>query len=173
MQKEIENKLSKLSHLLETAQKPKILWEEIQIVSDHAFTLQDELTLLLDEAEESETDIQEIQDIFAAREAIWDAVSQIAKIEMQLKEKTFTKQPAEKNKKGCCRNKKKETKSHTCCHTHEDSGHHHCCGKHNHTSEHSCCCHSHEDVVNIEETCCCHHSHNEQECSYKEKNNKI
>lgn len=112
---EIKNKLTQLNHLLESAQNPKILLEEIQLVSEHAFSLQDELMTFLEEAENNEQDIQELQNIFTTREVVWDAVAQIAKREIAIKEKTYkkgistTKSKSSIHNKGNCHHHKVHT----------------------------------------------------------------
>lgn len=145
MQEEIKNHLIKLNNLLETAQNPKILLEEMQILSDKAFILQDELNVLLDKAEQAETDISELQQIFATREVVWDAITGIAKREMEVKEKSF-KNHATKPQDDLV----KTTHSHCSC-SHHAEKEHHCC--HNHTEEHHCCCH-HEEEKAPKKSCC-------------------
>lgn len=181
MYTEIKNKLTQLNHLLESAQNPKILWEEMQLVSERAFSLQDELMILLEEAENTEQDIQELQNIFTTREIVWDAVAQIAKQEMIIKEKTYKKktnaaksETSARNRSGCCRHKKTESCSqphnkqanHKGCVCHDnacheqdlrqnnDSAHTHTC-----QHRHGGCCHtnngsSFHEKTQSEDHCC-------------------
>lgn len=143
MNQDITKRLTKLNTLLETAVNPKILLEEMQILSDKAFTLQDELNALLDEAEQKETDIAELQNIFSTREVVWDAITSIAKREMQVKEKSFktTKTSPQPDRvktthsKGCANNTNEEC----CCHHHKENDA--CCCHHHESEAHHCCCH--------------------------------
>lgn len=129
MQPEIKTKLTHLNHLLESAQNPKILLEEIQIVSQKAFTLQEELMLLLDESEKTETDIPTLQTVFNTREIVWDAIAQIATQEMAIKEKTYQKKttstPHQKKKDGCCSGESCCCDHHTCSEQKDEESHCH------------------------------------------------
>lgn len=129
-------RVNQLNTLLKTAKNTKILWEEIKIVSDKAFTLQDEIIGMLDELETTEKDLIKLQSLFDTREIVWDVVAKIATREMEVKEKTT------KNRMNA--HEKKPAKTCEC-------GHNHSCGcAHNHNE---CGCHgTHED-----ECGCGHH----------------
>ena len=124
---EFTPKIKQLTALSKAAHNPKILWEEMQIVSQKAFDLQEELMALLDAAEKTETDIETVQTIFDTREMIWDVVGKIALREKEVKEKTHTKQPVKKagakGKKCCCGHDHAALD----CQEHEHS--HCCCGR--------------------------------------------
>ncbi len=135
MTQSLKKQLTHLNKLLETSQNPKIVWEEMQILAANAFDLQDQIMAELDTAEQSETDIAAVQQLFETREYVWDIMNQIALAEAHLKEKTFPNgkgekahQSAAKTQKGCC------------CghhHTHEQTG-----GCAHHHTEKECCCSS-------------------------------
>ena len=129
MQKELNKAIQKLTKLIEKSQDKKLLWEEMQIISDKAFQLQDEIMAELDKIEMTETDIAQIQAAFATRESIWNLMGQVTAREMELKEKTFRKEtPAEREERHRS--------------VRENAEHHCCCGK-NHSDEEKCC-HQHK-----------------------------
>lgn len=117
---DMTTKVNQLNTLLETANNPKILWEEVKIVSDKAFTLQDELMKILDKMEATEKDLIKLQSVFDTREIVWDLMSKIATREMEIKEKT--------------------TKNRS--HAHEKTHSKHTCGcGHSHGDTDGCGCH--------------------------------
>lgn len=139
---DLNTKVAQLNQLLETANTQKILWEEVKIVSDKAFTLQDEIIASLDKLEATEKDLIKLQSVFDAREIVWDLMAKIATRELEVKEKTT------KNHKNA---HEKTTQNHGCdCgHTHkkhacecgnecdcEDDEHDHACECGNKTSCH-------------------------------------
>ncbi len=135
MQKELNKAIQKLTKLIEKSQEKKLLWEEMQIISDKAFQLQDEIMTELDKIEMTETDIAQIQAVFATRESIWNLMGQITARELELKEKTFHKETPEEREERH-RLVREEMENHCCC------GHHHaneeeqkCC----HKSQKGCC----------------------------------
>lgn len=139
--------IQKLTNLLEQSQNKKLLWEEMQIISQKAFELQDKIMDELDEIEATETDVTKLQATFSARESIWDIMTKIAERELEMKEKTHHKETPEEREK---RHKEimtevAEEEHHCCC------GHHHsgCCGKHKHAEE----CHCHQEKP--KRKCCC------------------
>lgn len=138
MTKNLEKQLSHLAQLLQDAQNPKIVWEEMQILGEHAFDLQDEIMDNLDAAEEKETDITTVQQLFETREYVWDMMNQIALLEAQLKEKTF---PDGKGETEYNKTAQKQKKQGCCCGHHQGT---HCCS---HQDEsHEChCAHEHGD----------------------------
>lgn len=117
----LTHQIEHLEELLETAQNPKILWEEMQILGGQAFDLQDKIMLALDRAEETETDIAAVQQLFETREYVWDLMNQIALLEAHLKEKTFPNGQGEK-KAACSCHEHKDGKKHSCHCAHEHKG---------------------------------------------------
>ncbi|MBO7243961.1 MAG: hypothetical protein J6V53_01595 [Alphaproteobacteria bacterium] len=115
----IIKKIEALNKLNDQAHNPKILWEEMKLVSDKAFKLQEEILELIQNAEEKETDISVLQQLFATREIVWDLIDAIAEQELFIKETTHTPQ-----KKKCCNKKKKEE----ACECDDKN----CCCKHKH-----------------------------------------
>lgn len=151
MKQQIEQKLNRLNHLAQTAQNPKIVLEEIRLISAEAFELQDELMCLLSEAEATETDIKIVQTLFTTREAVWDSVNQIALREKEIKEshssrEAFKKHQSDSQKqseqtpKNCCCEKE-----HCCSHSKEHPSSHKCCQSHHHKEGHCCCHHTTEE----------------------------
>ena len=112
---QLAHHLHHLEEMLELANDPKLLWEEMQILGKKAFTLQEKMEAELNELEEELKEVSAVQTIFETREKMWDIMNQLAVAELKLKEKTLTK-PTKK----CC-HKKVEHKC--CCHEHTDE----CC----------------------------------------------
>ncbi|MGN1063287.1 MAG: hypothetical protein ACI4QM_03075 [Alphaproteobacteria bacterium] len=140
---EVTQKVNRLSALAQNAENKKILWEEIKILSDTAFKLQDEIMELLQELEETQTDLTKIQSVFDTREWVWNLMSKITAREMEIKEKA--------------------TKNHQNAHekhpvTHTDKCHHG--GKCNASKSDTCTCCDHEHES-------CHHEgkHHHQKCT--------
>ena len=133
----LTHQIKHLEKLLETDQNPKIIWEEMQNLGNQAFDLQDQIMLALDQAEETETDIQSVQQLFEAREYVWDLMNQIALLEAHLKDKTFPNGKGEKEHTCCHHNaeKKKGDACH-CNHTHKEG---HTCSSHSENKQ-GCCC---------------------------------
>ncbi|MBR4926926.1 MAG: hypothetical protein IKY98_01225 [Alphaproteobacteria bacterium] len=136
---EITKKVNHLSKILENTNEPKILWEEMKILSGKAFDLQDEINDALTKLEETETDLIKLQSVFDTREMVWDMIAKIAIREMEVKEK------ATKGRKNAT--EKKPAKREKCCcgHTHDDK--HDCCP----SDKQDCECHG-DDCSG-----CCHH----------------
>lgn len=126
---EITKKLNSLNKLKETAHNSKILWEEMKIVSEKSFKLQEEILELINKAEETEENITALQTLFETRELVWDIINDITTQEMVLKEATHTK-ATKKECKSSCKGKcatKRRTQQHKC-----DCQSGCCCGhKHN------------------------------------------
>ena len=112
---QLAHHLHHLEEMLELANDPKLLWEEMQILGKKAFTLQEKMEQELNELEEELKEVSAIQTIFETREKMWDIMNQLASAELKLKEKTLTKSTKK------CGQKKAEHKC--CCHEHEDK----CC----------------------------------------------
>ena len=94
---QLAHHLHHLEEMLEIANDPKLLWEEMQILGKKAFTLQEKMEAELNELESELQEVSAIQTIFETREKMWDIMNQLAAAELKLKEKTLTK----KGKK-CC-----------------------------------------------------------------------
>lgn len=109
---QLAHHLHHLEEMLELANGPKLLWEEMQILGKKAFTLQEKMEAELNELEEELKEVSAIQTIFETREKMWDIMNQLAVAELKLKEKTLTK-----SGKKCCHGK---AEHHCCCHEHED-----------------------------------------------------
>ncbi|MDY6408075.1 MAG: hypothetical protein SPL08_05200 [Pseudomonadota bacterium] len=125
--------IRQLTHLAEQSKNKKLLWEEMQIISQKAFDLQDKIMAELDKTEALEKDIVKVQAAFNARESIWELMSQITERELELKTKAHHKEtPLERAK----RHQEVMADAHKEC----GCGHHHggCC-RHQHQEE---CCHS-------------------------------
>lgn len=112
---QLAHHLHHLEEMLELANDPKLLWEEMQILGKKAFNLQEKMEAELNELEKELKEVSAIQTIFETREKMWDIMNQLAMAELKLKEKTLTK-PAKK----CCHGKAEHK---CCCHEHEDK----CC----------------------------------------------
>ena len=109
---QLAHHLHHLEEMLELANDPKLLWEEMQILGKKAFNIQEKMEAELNELEEELKEVSAIQTIFETREKMWDIMNQLAVAELKLKEKTLTK-----SDKKCCHGK---TEHHCCCHEHED-----------------------------------------------------
>ena len=104
---ELAHQLHHLEEMLEIANDPKILWEEMQILGKKAFVLQEKMEMLLNELESELKEVSAIQTLFETREKMWDIMNQLATAELKLKEKTLKKSPSSK----CCHGKHER-----CCH---------------------------------------------------------
>ncbi len=150
MEQNIDQKLTRLAHLTETAENPKILLEEIRLVSAEAFQLQDDLMALLDEAEKVETDIETVQALFETRENIWDAINKIALREKEIKESHASREAFKKHQ---AQEKGKKPTSDCHCKHHDDTEVH----------THECCCGHHgEHEAHAHECHCGHHNGHEK-----------
>ena len=112
---QLAHHLHHLEEMLELANDPKLLWEEMQILGKKAFALQEKMEAELNELETELKEISAIQTLFETREKMWDIMEQLAVTELKLKEKTLTK-----SGKKCCHKKEEH---HCCCHGHTDE----CC----------------------------------------------
>lgn len=130
---EITKKVEALNKLKETAHNPKILIEEMRLVADKAFQLQEDILSLIHQAEEQEENIATIQSLFETREMVWDMMDDITSRELEIKEKT--------HQKGACKHQKE-----TC--NHQKDG---CCCT---SKEHDC--HQDDDNTCSNKKCCCH-----------------
>ncbi len=157
MKTETSEKLSRLNQLAKTAQNPKILIEEMRIVSNEAFQIQEKLMQELDEAEAIETNIEAVQELFEVRELVWDTINQIALREKDVKEHTQSREAFEKHQK----EQKKHAHESCCCGHHHEEDTHECCGHHHNQT----CCGKHSEA----DTCGCTHHTDNDECCGKHK----
>ena len=104
--------LHHLEEMVELAENPKLLWEEMQILGKKAFTLQEEMEELLNALEEETKEISAIQTLFETREKMWDMMNQLAAAELKLKEKTLTKKSNADTHKCWCHHEHGKK----CCH---------------------------------------------------------
>lgn len=135
---QINEQIRKLTQIVEKSQDKKLLWEEMEILSQRAFEVQDAIMAELDRVEAVETDITKVQAAFAAREAIWDMMDQITARELELKEKSHHKETEAERK---ARHKKireavAEEEEHPCCCGHHHAGKECGCGGHHHAPHH-------------------------------------
>jgi len=141
---DLNQNIQKLTSLVKQSKNKKLLWEEMQIISQKAFELQDKIMAELDKTEALEKDIVKVQAAFSARESIWELMTQITERELELKNKAHHKEtPAERAKRH--KDIMADVNEHSC-----GCGHHH----------ESCCCHEHH-----EERCC--HSNKKQKRNCK------
>ncbi len=134
MQKQLEEKLTELIHLSQTAQNKKILPEECVIVTNQAFQLENEILTLIEAEEAAETDIKSIQMLYDLRENVWDIVGKITAREEEVKAKAHIKETYRENKEAFRAEKEQEQ---CCCH------HHHagcCCGEEKSHAHQPCHC---------------------------------
>jgi len=115
---DLAHHIHNLKMMVDVANDPKLLWEEMQILGKKAFKLQEKMDNLLNELEEEATEITSIQMLSDTREMMWDLMNQLATRELELKEKPHPK---------CCSHE-----HHCCCHEHAEE-------------HHSCCCHGHKE----------------------------
>lgn len=116
---EITKKINALNKLKETAHNPKILWEEMQLVSEKSFKLQEDILELIKKAEETEQNISALQTLFETREVVWDIINDITAQEIIVKEKTHTKKSCSCKEKKCSQEEKHDCCSDKCCCSHK------------------------------------------------------
>ena len=146
MKNTLNTQIAQLTQLVEQSQNKRLLWEEMQLISQKAFELQDKIMAELDKTEALETDVVKVQAAFSARESIWDLMDQITTREQELKARTHHRETlAEREKRH--REVMAEIHEHSCCcghHTHDKS----CHG--NHSGE---CCHQKAPQTSRRKTC--------------------
>ena len=146
MKNDLNNRIGQLTKLVEQSRNKKLLWEEMQLISQKAFELQDQIMAELDRTEALETDVIKVQAAFSARESIWDLMDQITTREQELKEKTHRREtPTEREKRH--REVMAEVHEHSCCcghHTHGEACHGEHSGK---------CCHQKAPQKSRRKTC--------------------
>ena len=114
MSKTLQDLTRQLLALSKSATEEKVLPQEIRLIQEKAFAIQEEMMQLLQQQEESEKDIRVVQNIFQIREDVWDIMNNLAKREAEVKTKFKIKGESPK-----C--------EHTCCHHHHDKE---CCSQH-------------------------------------------
>lgn len=133
----VKNIEKQLENLSETALNPKILWEEMHCIATKAFQLNAEASDLLARLETNENNIEKLAQVFDTREHIWDLTDQLARRELEIKEKTplDVQKKSAVRKQCCCSEKQADKKT---------------------DSDESCgCCHKEHTP------CCCHHQEQE------------
>ena len=121
MDKTLQDLTRQLLALSKSAAEEKVLPQEMRLIQEKAFAVQEEMMLLLQTQEEDTKDIHEIQNIFQIREDVWDIMNTLAIREAEIKAKFGIKGESPKAE-------------HSCCHYH-DGDKCHC--KHHHKKE--CC----------------------------------
>ena len=125
MNKTLQDLTRQLLALSKSACDDKVLPQEMLLIQEKAFKVQEEMMMLLQEKEETASDIHEVQNIFQIREDVWDIMNNLAIREAEVKAKFGIKGESPKAE-------------HTCCHKHHKEG---CCCGHHHKEE---CCHKDE-----------------------------
>ena len=115
---DLAHHIHNLKMMVEVANDPKLLWEEMQILGKKAFTLQEKAEKLLNELEGQASEITTIQMLSNTREMMWDLMNQLASRELELKNKPHPKTCA-------------HAEHHCCCHEHHE--------RHCHEKKKTCC----------------------------------
>ena len=123
MEKTLQDLTRQLLALSKSAADEKVLPQEMQLIQETAFKVQEEMMDLLHKQEDTTNDIREIQNIFQIREDVWDIMNNLAVRETEIKAKFGIKGESPKAE-------------HTCCHHHHHDGE--CCCGHHH-DEKKCC----------------------------------
>ena len=137
MDKKLQDLTRQLLALSKSAAEAKVLPQEMQIIQEKAFKVQEDMMELLQHEEETTNDIREIQNIFQIREDVWDIMNTLAVREAEVKAKFGIKGESPKAE-------------HTCCHHHD--GEKCCCGHHHNDEE--CCHHDHKKCCKKEKKTC-------------------
>ena len=117
MSKTLQDLTRQLLALSKSAADEKVLPQEMRLIQEKAFAVQEEMMALLQQQEDSANDIREIQNIFQIREDVWDIMNNLAIREAEVKAKFGIKGESPKAEHTCCHHHKKGEKC--CC------GHHH------------------------------------------------
>jgi len=117
MEKTLQDLTRQLLALSKSAAEDKVLPQEMQLIQEKAFRVQEEMMELLTEQEATTSDIREVQNIFQIREDVWDIMNNLAIREAEVKAKFGIKGESPKAE-------------HTCCHHHHHDGK--CCCSHHH-----------------------------------------
>lgn len=127
MEKTLQDLTRQLLALAQSAAEEKVLPQEMVLIQEKAFEVQEKMMAELEQAEEKANDIRSVQNIFQIREDVWDIMNNLAIREAEVKAKFGLKEEV------------KPAKHHCCCHHHHEEKHECCCG-HHHEDEHECCC---------------------------------
>ena len=122
MEKTLQDLTRQLLVLSKSAAEEKVLPQEMQLIQEKAFKVQEEMMQLLQQQEETTQDIREVQNSFQIREDVWDVMNNLAIREAQVKAK-FGLKGESPNAECTC----------GCEHHHESE----CCCDHHHNE----CCH--------------------------------
>jgi len=131
MSKTLQDLTRQLLALSESASNAKVLPQEIQLIQEKAFQIQEEMMQLLQRQEQEATDVRTIQNIFQIREDVWDIMNNLAIREAEVKAKFGIKGQTPKTEHTCCHHHNSETEC--CCHHHKRQQ---CC----HKEEKKKCC---------------------------------
>ena len=121
MDKTLQDLTRQLLALSKSAAEEKVLPQEMQLIQEKAFKVQEEMMQLLAQQEANTNDIREVQNIFQIREDVWDIMNNLAIREAEIKTKFGIKGESPKAE-------------HTCCHHHNEG----CCCAHHHDKK-KCC----------------------------------
>ena len=123
MEKTLQDLTRQLLALSKSAAEEKVLPQEMQLIQEKAFKVQEEMMQLLQQQEETTQDIREVQNIFQIREDVWDVMNNLAIREAQVKAKFGIK--GESPNAECTCGCKHHHESECCC----DHHHNECCHK--------------------------------------------
>lgn len=126
MEKTLQDLTRQLLALAQSAADERVLPQEMVLIQEKAFEVQEKMMAELEQAEEKANDIRSIQDIFQIREDVWDIMNNLAIREAEVKAKFGLKEEVKPAKHHCC-----------CGHHHEDE--HECCCKNKKTTKTKCC----------------------------------
>lgn len=121
MDRTLQDLTRQLLALSKSAADEKVLPQEMRLIGQKAFEIQEQMMHLLEKEEENIKDVRAIQNIFQIREDVWDIMNNLAIRETEIKAKFGIKGESPKAE-------------HTCCHHHHDDK---CCCKHH--SKEKCC----------------------------------
>ena len=127
MEKTLQDLTRQLLALAQSAADERVLPQEMVLIQEKAFEVQEKMMAELEQAEEKANDIRSVQNIFQIREDVWDIMNNLAIREAEVKAKFGLKEEVKPAKHHCC-----------CGHHHEEK--HECCCGHHHEDEHECCC---------------------------------
>ncbi len=127
MEKTLQDLTKQLLALSKSAADEKVLPQEMLIIQQKAFEVQEQMMDILSQKEEASSDVREIQNIYQIREDVWDIMASLAVREAEVKAKFGLKGEAPKAE-------------HTCC-----CGHHH---------KDDACCHGHDEEAPKKKGCC-------------------
>ena len=137
MDKTIQDLTKRLLALSKSAAEEKVLPQEMQLIQQKAFEVQEQMMTLLEQEEKNTKDIRTIQNIFQIREDVWDIMNNLAIRETDVKAKFGIKGESPKAE-------------HTCtCHHHNKSG---CCCEHHHDDK-KCNCKKTKKCPKEKKTC--------------------